>query len=225
MAHIQVKFFTSQTEYAVPSSSILVPIHFRRKALSEIINHLLGKADGKLKYCVPHGVRDFWIKNPNIKLFFFTSSTAFRSRFMRSVGAKVDFDFLIEGQLLRTPLNDYLTQKGLSTENTLNVEYVVALPAPKPLTAFQTDDWISSISILSENEFLSTGYDGVVTLWNAEGKVLSQAQVATSPLKSICGIETSKRVVVGHLNHKMTMLDVGYLISIFCINTFEVNVI
>nr|5DTC_A Chain A, Ribosome biogenesis protein YTM1 [Saccharomyces cerevisiae YJM1133]5DTC_B Chain B, Ribosome biogenesis protein YTM1 [Saccharomyces cerevisiae YJM1133] len=39
----------------------------------------------------------------------------------------VPFDFLIEGELLRTSLHDYLTKKGLSSEASLNVEYTRAI--------------------------------------------------------------------------------------------------
>jgi hypothetical protein len=53
MSQIQVKFVTAQTEYAVPNTAILLPTHFKRKALSEIINHLLGKSEG-INYCNPN---------------------------------------------------------------------------------------------------------------------------------------------------------------------------
>ncbi len=38
---IQVRFFTRETQHALPETIIHVPIHLKRAGLSEIVNHLL----------------------------------------------------------------------------------------------------------------------------------------------------------------------------------------
>lgn len=64
--------------------------------------------------------------------------TAFRryqlSQYVNSqleLGQPVPFEFLINGSYLRRSLEDYLTENGISAENTLTVEYVRArIPPP-----------------------------------------------------------------------------------------------
>lgn len=59
----------------------------------------------------------------------------------------LDFDFLILGELLRIPLCEHLQEKGVSTETTVEIEYIQRTPAPQPQDALQHDDWISSIHV------------------------------------------------------------------------------
>jgi hypothetical protein len=131
------------------------------------------------------------------------------------VEKKIDFDFLIESQLLRTNLEDYLTHQGLSTENTLTLEYVVALKAPKPISAFNTDDWVSSVVIHNNQQIFSACYNGGITIWNPQGESLGYGQVGPSPLKSICLAGTNPdndrlRLLVGQLNHTMSIIEVQF---------------
>ncbi|KAI9184259.1 ribosome biogenesis protein ytm1 [Blastocladiella emersonii ATCC 22665] len=170
MSQVQVKFYTAQTEYSVPGAAILVPTNFKRRGLSEVINHLLGKAEGD----------------------------------------QVNFDFLIDGVLLRTTLDAYLAQHNLSVENTLSVEYVVALPPPKPVASFQADDWISAVLVPSADRVVSAGYDGVVRLWNREGETLTKLQIGTAPLKAATLLPSAGaagiRVAVAGMNQKVSVV-------------------
>ena len=94
---------------------------------------------------------------------------------------------------LRTSLDEYLTQHGISSETTLNIEYVRAAIPPIHLASFEHDDWVSSVDVLSpsptigdhdnsraadpEHErILSASYDGLLRIWNT-----SSAIIATSP--------------------------------------------
>ncbi|ORZ38719.1 WD40-repeat-containing domain protein [Catenaria anguillulae PL171] len=174
MSQVQVKFFTSQQEYSVPSAAILVPTAFKRRALSEIINHLLGKSESD----------------------------------------QVTFDFLIDGVLLRTSLDSYLSQHGLSAENTVSIEYMVSLPPPKPVAAFQADDWISAVSVVSTDRFVTAGYDGVVRMWDRAGETLVKHQLGTAPLKALTHVKGNAseaspvvRVAVAGMNQKVSIMD------------------
>lgn len=62
---------------------------------------------------------------------------------------KIEFDFLVCGELLRLPLVEHLKSKGGSTESTIDVEYLERVPAPKPLDCLTHDDWVASVSCKS----------------------------------------------------------------------------
>ncbi|CEP60179.1 Ytm1p LALA0_S01e04808g [Lachancea lanzarotensis] len=85
----------------------------------------------------------------------------------------VPFDFLIDGELLRTSLDVYLTKKGLSSESLLNVEYTRAVLPPSYLKSFNNDDWVSALDVGSAR-ILSGSYDGIVRTWNLSGKIEKQ---------------------------------------------------
>lgn len=57
----------------------------------------------------------------------------------------IEFDFLIQGELLRIPLNDHLSERNISSEATIVVEYIERTPAPEPQNSILHDDWVSSI--------------------------------------------------------------------------------
>lgn len=106
----------------------------------------------------------------------------------------VPFDFLINGAFLRSSLDDYLTQHGISSETTLYLEYVKASIPPVHLASFEHDDWVSSVDALSNTSpagvwekgptvqkpgherILSASYDGLLRIWNMSSQI-----TATSP--------------------------------------------
>ncbi|EHY52460.1 Ribosome biogenesis protein ytm1 [Exophiala dermatitidis] len=90
----------------------------------------------------------------------------------------IPLEFIINGKYLRTTLDEYLSENGLSTETTLTVEYVRARIPPQYVTSFQHDDWVSDVDVLSGQSprILSASYDGLIRVWNTSSQVL-----ATSP--------------------------------------------
>ena len=100
------------------------------------------------------------------------------------------FEFLVNGKLLRTSIDEYLTENGISSETTLEVEYVRALVPPLHIAMFEHDDWVSSVDILSDTSpaaasaqispgqerILSGSYDGLLRVWN-----MSAETIAVSP--------------------------------------------
>jgi ribosome biogenesis protein len=97
----------------------------------------------------------------------------------------IPLEFLINGQFLRTSLDDFLTQNGISTETTLQVEYVKALIPPLYAASFEHDDWVSAVHVLSGSSkaggegyeggprILSGSYDGLLRVWNQSSEVLA----------------------------------------------------
>lgn len=56
-----------------------------------------------------------------------------------------EFDFLVNGELLRAPLGDHARERGISTESTIEIEYIDRTPAPEPQTSLLHDDWVSGV--------------------------------------------------------------------------------
>ncbi|ORX81810.1 WD40 repeat-like protein [Basidiobolus meristosporus CBS 931.73] len=95
------------------------------------------------------------------------------------------FDFLIDGEFLRTSLNEYLVEKGLSTENLITIEYVESMLPPTPLSGYKHDDWIGAIDKEQEGFFLTGCYDNKVRVWNKSGDCVETFVGHEGPIKSV----------------------------------------
>lgn len=111
---------------------------------------------------------------------------------MLNTDAPVPLDFLINGTFLRTSLEDYLKDNGLSFESTVTLQYVRSLIPPTYQASFEHDDWVADVDVLSatsragawagdalphgQDRVLSASYDGLLRMWNQSGQV-----VAVSP--------------------------------------------
>lgn len=109
----------------------------------------------------------------------------------------IPFDFLIEGELLRTSLQDYLVKKGLSSETYLNIEYTRAVLPPSYLASYNNDDWISSIDV-GDRSIISGSYDGVVRTWNLSGKVEKQYSGHSGAVRAVKFISNTRLVSCGN---------------------------
>lgn len=109
----------------------------------------------------------------------------------------VPFDFLIDGELLRTSLQDYLVKKGLSSETFLNVEYTRAVLPPSYLSSFNNEDWVSALDV-GNNYIYSGSYDGVVRTYNLSGKVEKQYSGHSGAVRAIKYISTTRMVSAGN---------------------------
>lgn len=110
----------------------------------------------------------------------------------------VPFDFLIDGELLRTSLQDYLTKRGVSSEVTLNVEYTRAVLPPSYLSSFNNDDWVSSIDISGPQHIVTGSYDGVVRTWNLSGKVEKLYSGHAGAVRAIKTVSATRLVSAGN---------------------------
>jgi ribosome biogenesis protein YTM1 len=59
----------------------------------------------------------------------------------------VPFDFVVNDQLLRTSVKNFIDSHGLSTESVLEIEYLESVLPPKFVQSLEHDDWISDLSI------------------------------------------------------------------------------
>lgn len=103
----------------------------------------------------------------------------------------IPLEFLINGQFLRTSLDEFLTQNGISAETTLSVEYVKALVPPLHVASYEHDDWVASVDVLStaskaaewakitspmQSRILSGSFDGSLQVWNSSSEVVATGQ-------------------------------------------------
>jgi len=85
-----------------------------------------------------------------------------------------DFDFLVEGELLRVPLDEFLKTKGLTEETIVDVEYFEPTPQPETGDTCEHDDWVSSVASWGGGEpgLMVTGsYDGIARVWKADASL------------------------------------------------------
>lgn len=101
----------------------------------------------------------------------------------------VPFDFIIRGTYLRTTVDDFLTENGISSETIIDAEYTPAQKPPRYVASFEHDDWVSAVDVLASSQslnnqprILSSSYDGHLRIWNTSSQVL-----ATSPAKALGG--------------------------------------
>lgn len=139
--------------------------------------------EGKSQLLVPGDIKRYGL------------SRVLNSESMLNTDTPVPLDFLVNGTYLRTSLEDYLKDNGLSFETTVTLQYVKSLIPPMYQASFEHDDWITGIGVLSstsragvwtgdalpqgQNRILSASYDGLLRVWNGSGQV-----IATSPSAS-----------------------------------------
>lgn len=114
---------------------------------------------------------------------------------------RIPFDILINGEFLRTSIDEFLTKNGINAETTLDVEYTRALVPPLNVTSFEHDDWVSAVDVLSQSTFgsvqsgqeriLSASYDGLVRVWNTSGDVLATSEAPNNGGR-ITSLKTAK---------------------------------
>ncbi|EUC35421.1 hypothetical protein COCCADRAFT_90767 [Bipolaris zeicola 26-R-13] len=120
---------------------------------------------------------------------------------------RIPFDILINGEFLRTTIDQFLTKNGINAEVTLDVEYTRALVPPLNVTSFEHDDWVSAVDVLSgvhsgQERILSASYDGLLRVWNTSGDVLATSEAPNNggritSLKTAKWLSEKKMVAAG----------------------------
>ncbi|VVC42043.1 Hypothetical protein CINCED_3A001818 [Cinara cedri] len=155
-SQIQVKFITTQEQYAIPDFPLSIDSKIECKSLNIIVNKIL-----------------------NDKLSEDNQDAL-----------NVDFDFLVNGELLRTPLDVHLSQKNEPNEKVVVIEYMEATPSPEPMDCLIHDDWVSAIHF--KKSWIITGcYDNSVHIWTSKGKHKIGISGHTGPVKAIKWISVS----------------------------------
>ncbi|KAI0388893.1 WD40-repeat-containing domain protein [Xylariaceae sp. FL0594] len=118
-------------------------------------------------------------------------SRILNSSAMLDTPTPIPLDFLINGQFLRTSLQEYLETNGLSAEETLTIQYVRSLIPPVYQASFEHNDWISAVDVLSatsragvwsgeklalnQDRIVSASFDGLLQIWDPSGKFIASS--------------------------------------------------
>ncbi|KAK6805911.1 hypothetical protein RDI58_003696 [Solanum bulbocastanum] len=96
------------------------------------------------------------------------------------------FDFLIDGELVRMSLEEFLLAKGISAEKILEIEYIRAVAPRKQEEPSLHNDWVSAVDG-SNSKFVLTGcYDSLGRIWKASGSCTHLLEGHTGAVTSVC---------------------------------------
>jgi len=160
---VRISFVTKQEQYRVTDAPIAVPAQLRRYGLSEIINHLLGRTGEARRNDAESKTDATWPP--------FTEKP-------------VPFDFLVNGELVRTTLGKFIEEHGLSTEKVTTVEYIQSVPPPQPKPDLPHDDWVAAVHA-NDSVVASGSYDGNVRIWDYAANCRAVLQGHTRPVRAV----------------------------------------
>ena len=96
----------------------------------------------------------------------------------------VVFDFLTEGNYLRSTIQEYVSRTNISPETVISIEYILPEESPKQSQSLLHDDWISSVDI-SGDIILTGSYDNTISMWNTEGECLAAIEGHTMAVRNV----------------------------------------
>ena len=96
----------------------------------------------------------------------------------------IPYSFLINSVYLPSSLDEYITESGISREEVLEIEYVRSVLPPRWEGQWTQEDWVSGVSVLDEG-VVSSGYDGVVRVWDWSGNIVAKSRAAQGTLRAL----------------------------------------
>jgi len=159
----------------VPSNPIAVPPNLRRRGLSAVVNHLLGRKvdsdeSGSNEDESDDDDSDDEDKPPSIA-----------------------FDFLVNNKLLRMGIESAARSYGLSMEEAIKIKYFPAASAPEGSgTSEDLPDWVSAMSYSSafgSGAIITGGYDGVLRVFSSDGcEEMASMSAHAGPVKCLSSL-------------------------------------
>ena len=98
------------------------------------------------------------------------------------------FDFLVDGELVRTSLQKLLLRQKISAEKTLDVEYIPAVGPPSHKSTGQHEDWVSAVDGGFAGALATGCYDGTAKLWSANGVALLSVAVPNARSNAVTSV-------------------------------------
>lgn len=98
------------------------------------------------------------------------------------------FDFLVDGELVRTSLRKLLLRKAISAEKTLDVEYIPAVGPPAETSVGKHEDWVSAVDGGFAGAIATGCYDGTVGLWSPSGTRLLTVAVPNAANNAVSSV-------------------------------------
>ncbi|XP_059670444.1 ribosome biogenesis protein WDR12 homolog isoform X2 [Cornus florida] len=119
------------------------------------------------------------------------------------------FDFLIDGELVRMSLEEFLLAKGISAEKILEIEYIKAVVPRTEKEPSLHDDWVSAVDGSNPGFILTGCYDGLGRIWKdavcthvLEGH---SAAVSSATIIKSKGVESSTDLLVATASKDRTV--------------------
>lgn len=161
MAHIQAKFITALEEYAVSETPFSVIADAGPSELGNLIKKLIQEkhSDDDKDEQENHDIEN------------------------------LEFDFLINNELLINSLMQHMDNHGLSSESVIIIEYILKQTPPEPENTIEHDDWISCIHA-NEKIVLTGCYDSKVYVRETKDcnlKVVASGH--TDPIKALTWVK------------------------------------
>ena len=105
---------------------------------------------------------------------------------MSSVGKRIPYDFLIKGEFLRGSLVEHCNERGILSEKTVDVEYVIAMSEPDTADLTEPEkDWISGVTANGER-FYTCSMAGNVSMYElGSGKLTKSVIQSSLPLTGV----------------------------------------
>uniref|UniRef100_A0A1D1Z622 Ribosome biogenesis protein WDR12 homolog n=1 Tax=Anthurium amnicola TaxID=1678845 RepID=A0A1D1Z622_9ARAE len=75
------------------------------------------------------------------------------------------FDFMVNGELVRMSLEEFLLAKGISAEKVLEIEYIKAVAPRRQHDPCLHDDWVSAVDGSNKCFILTGCYDSFARIW------------------------------------------------------------
>ncbi|XP_057807941.1 ribosome biogenesis protein WDR12 homolog isoform X2 [Salvia miltiorrhiza] len=109
------------------------------------------------------------------------------------------FDFLIDGELVRMSLEEFLLAKGISAEKVLEIEYIKAVAPRNQEEPSLHDDWVSAVDGSNDGYILTGCYDDLGRVWKAGGICTHVLDGHSGPLTSVCNLMPKVDSIVGQV--------------------------
>jgi len=116
----------------------------------------------------------------------------------------IPFDFLIKNKFLRTSLQDWLLAEKKTAEETIEIEYVLAVPPLETSPQNSGQDWISHVLSVGGRRAVSSSYDGVLRRHEWQ-KPVTELAISSQSLTALGGDED--RLIVGSVDGKVYFVD------------------
>ena len=116
------------------------------------------------------------------------------------------FDFLVDGELVRTSLRKLLLRKAISAEKTLDVEYIPAVGPPAETSVGKHEDWVSAVDGGFAGAIATGCYDGTVGLWSPSGTRLLTVAVPNAANNAITSVALLPTRDGDGTNHRLALV-------------------
>ena len=111
-----------------------------------------------------------------------------------------NFEFVVNEEFLRGPLDEFLEAKGGSSthECGLEIAYIESASAPEPKSSANHDDWVAGVACL-DNVVLTACYDNTVNLFDAESGAKRLTMPGHGgPVRAVAWIDANTFASCGH---------------------------